>query len=175
MLLMMKILLSLSPIFLLMACSGDNEPEKGTSVTIDATGDEGEKVSIKADGDTGKVAVNLPGLDANVRLPKVLLEAGDFDIDGVKLYPGSTISSVNVKAEDKGKDKESGDVRVTFLAPDTPAKVSEWYKSQFAAKSISVSGDANRLSGKTKEGDPFSLEFTAKDGGKTEGVFVVTG
>ena len=46
---------------------------------------------------------------------------GDFDIDGVKLYPGSKVGSVDVNAgETGGKDKAR--VEMGFTSPAAPAK-----------------------------------------------------
>ena len=86
----------------LVACSSKDEPEEGTTVNIDATTDEGSSVKITADGKTGNVGFRVPGFDTNIRLPKKLLDDTNFDIDGVKLYPGSTVDTVNITANDNG-------------------------------------------------------------------------
>jgi hypothetical protein len=152
----------------LTACSGSDEPEQGTSLNVDATTETGSKVEISADGKTGNVGVKVPGFDANIRLPKKLLNDSDFDIDGVKLYPGSTVETVNIAAHEKG-DKRQSDVRVGFTSPAEPAKVAGWLREQFAKQSIPVSGDAASLSGKTKDGETFTIDLKPSDDGKTSG------
>ena len=166
----MKKMVYLAPLLIgLAGCSGSNEPEKGTTLQVDATTESGSKVEISADGKSGNVGVKVPGFDANIRLPKKLLDDRNFDIDGVKLYPGSTVETVNVTAnEQKGEHK--ADVRIGFSSPADPAKVAGWFKEQFAKQSIAVSGDASGLSGKTKDGDAFTIELKQGDAGKTSGM-----
>jgi hypothetical protein len=167
-------LICLLPLALgLAACSGENEPEKGTSVSIDATTENGSDVAIKADGETGNVAVKIPGFDANVRLPKTLLNDSNFDIDGVKLYPGSKVETVNVKA-DETSGKGRADVRIGFSSPAEPAKVGAWLKEEFGKQSIKVGGDADTLTGTSKNGDAFTIELAAADGGKTAGTVSIS-
>jgi len=165
----MKKIAYMVPLFIgLAACSGSNEPEQGTTVQVDATTESGSKVEISADGKSGNVGVKVPGFDANIRLPKKLLDDSNFDIDGVKLYPGSTVETVNVTANDQN-GKHAADVRIGFSSPAEPAKVSGWFKEQFAKQSITVSGDASTLSGKTKDGDAFTIELASAEAGKTKG------
>lgn len=153
----------------LAACSSKDEPEEGTTVNIDATTDKGSSVTITADGKTGNVGFKVPGFDTNIRLPKKLLDDSNFDIDGVKLYPGSTVDTVNITANDQGGKDEQTDVRIGFTSPADPAKVSDWFRDQFGKQSIKASGDAAKLTGTTKDGEAFTIELTDKDG-KTAGL-----
>ncbi len=171
----MKAIFAIAPLAMgLAACSSEGEPDKGTSVSIDAKSEDGSTVAINADGDTGKVGVKLPGFDANVRLPKKLLDDTEFDIDGVKLYPGSTVASVNVKADESAAKGSRSTVRIGFNSPAEPAKVATWFKDAFAKQAITVGGDADTLTGKSKDGDAFAIELAAADGGKTNGTVVIT-
>jgi hypothetical protein len=170
----MRILLLTVPLTLgLAACSIDGEPDKGTTVNIDATSRDGDKVAIKADGNTGKVSLNVPGFDANMRLPKKLLNDSNFDIDGVKLYPGSTVKTVNITA-DETSGKGRADVRIRFSSPAEPAKVAGWFKEQFSKKSIDIGGDADTLTGKSENGDAFTIELRSADGGMTTGTVSIS-
>lgn len=165
----MKTIAIFAPLFItLAACSGSDEPEQGTTLQVDATTESGSKVEISADGKSGNVGVKVPGFDANIRLPKKLLDDSNFDIDGVKLYPGSTVETVNVTANEQ-KGKHEADVRIGFSSPADPAKVAGWFKEQFAKQSITVSGNASGLSGTTKDGDAFTIELTSAEAGKTKG------
>ncbi len=132
----MKKLAYMVPLLIgLAACSGSNEPEQGSTLKVDATTESGSTVEISADGKSGNVGVKVPGFDANIRLPKKLLDDSNFDIDGVKLYPGSTVDTVNVTANDQ-KGKHNADVRIGFSSPADPAKVSGWFKEQFATQEV---------------------------------------
>ncbi len=39
------------------------------------------------DGNTGAVAINVPGFSGKLDLPKIHLDADDFEMNGVHLYP----------------------------------------------------------------------------------------
>jgi hypothetical protein len=166
----MRVFMALVPITLFVsACGSQDEPAKGTDVNIDATSKDGTNISITADGESGNVGVNIPGLDAKVRLPKTLLNSADFDIDGVKIYPGSTIQSMNVSAQEKTGEKGSTEVRVTFDAPADKAKVGKWFRDEFAKNNVQVAGDDATLSGKSKDGSPFTITLSEPVAGKTTG------
>lgn len=156
----------------LAACSSKNEPDEGTSVSIDATSESGKKVEISADGKSGNVGFKLPGFDVNMRLPKKLLDDSNFDIDGVKLYPGSTVDSVNITADKQAAKGDRADVRIAFTSPAEPAKVGGWFKEQFGKQSVKLTGDATQLAGTTREGETFAIELAEKDG-KTAGTVVI--
>ncbi len=162
----------------LSACDNDattNDADanaSGTSINVAAKGDKGEDIRITADGDTGKVAVNLPGFDANVRLPKVLLKDSNFDIDGVKLYPGATVSSINVQGDKTGV--WDGDrVQIIFSAPADPKPVRDWFVKAFAEKAVAAKVSGESLVGKTKDGTPFTMSFAAGKGGTTTGTVIL--
>ncbi len=144
----------------------------GTNININATGEKGEDVRITADGETGKVSVNLPGFDANVKLPKVVLKDSNFDIDGVKLYPGAQVTSVNIQG-DKSGVWDGNRVQIVYSAPAEPKPVRDWFAKSFAEKSIEANISGESLSGKTKDGTPFSMTFVPGKGGTTTGTIVI--
>src|SRR5262249_52907464 len=76
-----------------------------------------ENVSIQAD-DKGDVNFNLPFASGQVKIPEGAMHNGNFDIDGVKLMPGSQVTGVNVDAHDKGAT-----VKMTFTNPAPPDQV----------------------------------------------------
>lgn len=156
----------------LTAC-GSNDDKEGTSVSINARSESGKDVVINADGKTGAVSVNVPGFNADLKMPKLMLDNADFDIDGVELYPGSTVQSVNVVADDSA-GKDSANVKVAFKAPADPETVREWFAKEFAEHSVNVANAAQGLSGKTRDGDAFTISF-APDGAKTDGMIEIIG
>lgn len=156
----------------LAACGSKNEPDEGTTISIDATSETGKKVEISADGKSGNVGFKVPGLDANIRLPKKLLDDSNFDIDGVKLYPGSTVETVNITANKQAGKGEQADVRIGFTSPTDPAKVGDWFKDQFGKESIKLNDEGGKLTGTTKDGEAFTIELAEKDG-KTAGTVIV--
>src|SRR3954453_16755291 len=82
----------------LAACGGSGD---GTSISLNATGTDGN-VLAGMDGRTGQVSRNVPGFSGKIKLPKVTLDAKNFEMNGVHLYPGSTISGMNIDARDNG-------------------------------------------------------------------------
>lgn len=144
----------------------------GTTVNINAKSEKGQDVRIAADGETGKVSVNLPGFDANVTLPKVMLKDSDFDIDGVKLYPGATVSSINVQG-DKSGNNDGAHVQIVFSAPADPKPVRDWFAKAFAEKSVDARVSGESLVGKTEDGTPFTMNFAPGKGGTTTGTIVL--
>jgi hypothetical protein len=114
-----------------------------------ANGD--ENVTINAE-ENGQVTFNLPFASGQVKLPEGMMKNGDFDIDGVKMVPGGTISGFNVDAGDKGAT-----VHLAFKAPGSPDNVRAYFVDQFKAKGVEASASGTGVSGTTKDGDPFVI------------------
>lgn len=171
-------LLLVSLLVSLAACDVDSAADKtdgnatGTSININAKSDKGEDIRITADGDTGKVAVNLPGIDANLRLPKAVLKDSNFDIDGVKLYPGARISSINVQGDKTGV-WAGNRVQIIYSAPADPKPVRDWFAKAFADKAVEAKISGESLTGKTRDGTPFTMTFAPGKGGTTTGTIVM--
>src|SRR5947208_16724496 len=95
-----------------------------------ASGD--ENVTITAD-EGGNVAFNLPFVKGQVKVPSGFMHNGNFDMDGVKLMPGSQVTGFNVFAADKGST-----VNMTFTAPAPPADVRSYFVDQFKKQGLEV-------------------------------------
>ena len=80
-----------------------------------AAGD--DNVSIHAD-ESGHIAFNLPIAEGKLKVPASIMHDGNFDIDGVKLMPGSSVTGFNV---DPAND--SATVDMSFTAPASPDEV----------------------------------------------------
>lgn len=155
---------------LLLAACGSGE---GTSISIN-TGDESGNMVAAIDGN-GQVAVNLPsGFSGNIKLPKLKIDADDFDMNGVHLFPGSTISAMNIDAKDNEVGKDSGMVRVTFASPASPEKVRDWFVDKLSKEAgFTVSANGNALTGTTDEKQPFRLDLTPDGAEKSKGTIVI--
>jgi hypothetical protein len=129
-----------------------------------ANGD--ENVMINA-SENGQVTFNVPFASGQVKLPEGTFHNGEFDIDGVKMMPGGTISGFNVNAGDKGAT-----VNLAFKAPAAPEEVRAYFLDQFKAKGIEASATGDSVSGKTKDGDPFVITVQAAGQG-SEGTIKV--
>lgn len=150
----------------LAACGGEGD---GASISV-KSGD-GE-ASVKTDKD-GRVAIKAPGFEGSLKLPKFEIGADNFEIDGLKLYPGSTIASLNVEAnQDKGG--EDG-VRVQFDAPAAADRVRSWFREQMQAAGFTVAANGSELRGKTSEGSDFTLKLDPAGDAKSRGMLTVHG
>lgn len=147
-----------------LAACGDGT---GTSISINSTDADGNVVAA-LDGN-GQVAIDTPVFSGKITLPKLKLDAENFDMNGVHLYPGSTIGGIDVAAHDaRGKD-DDGHVRVTFASPAAPATVRDWFKQKLGAASFKLSEKGNGLVGTTDDGKPFELDLTPDGDAKSTG------
>lgn len=139
----------LIPIVLLAGCKVETRNPAGGdgNVTIDAKSG-------------GELNFNLPFVKGKMNLPAGAIHSSNFDIDGVKLMPGSTVTGFSVFAGDKGST-----VHMAFNAPATPDQVRAYFVDQFKQKGIeaAVAGDA--VTGKSKDGSPFTISVTPSDKG----------
>lgn len=163
----------------LAGCSDNNveteKADKGTKVSISIDGTEADgaaamadasaDVNIAGDTETGKMEIKLPGgLEAKVNIPEGMANNAKFDIDGVGLYPGAKVGSIKVIATKKQADGKKGHdatVNIGFTAPADAAAVADWYQQQFDAKKVAVRRSGETLSGKTDDGDDFTLALSS--------------
>jgi len=122
-----------------------------------ANGD--ENVTINAD-ESGNVAFNLPFVKGQVKVPSGFMHNGDFDIDGVKLMPGSSVTGFSVFAADKGST-----VNMSFNAPAPPGDVRAYFVDQFRKQGVEVAIAGDSVSGKTKDGSPFAIQVASAANG----------
>ncbi|MEG3088049.1 hypothetical protein [Sphingomonas sp. PB4P5] len=159
-----KVILTLVAALALAACD-DGKP--GTSVSINA----GDGNMVAGVDGNGQVAINLPGgFAGKIKLPKMKLSAENFDMNGVHLFPGSTISGLNVDAGDKG----DGAVRVQFSSPATPSTVRDWFLDKLSKQAgFTITASGNDLIGTTDEKQPFRLDLAPDGADKSKGTIVI--
>ena len=156
------LLLTLLP---LAACGGSGT---GTSFSINATSDEDGNSTITTDSN-GQMAIKAPGFEGAIKLPKFHVNAENFDFNGVKLYPDSQVSALNVDADDSKTGEDKGKVRVAFESPAALATVQDWFRDKMTARGFKIESDGDGLKGTTDEGDPFKLILSADGDRKTKG------
>ncbi len=162
----------------LSACNGhDDGKASKISVSIDSDGSTTAAskggVTIDSDTDKGKFQLSLPGgIDANISVPGGMTSGAHFDIDGVGLYPGAKVSTVNVNASHKG-DGKSAVVKIGFAAAADPAAVADWYQTKFADKKVTVTRDGETLTGKTEDRNDFTLAMTPGAKSGTAGLLTI--
>lgn len=186
-------LLAAAALLALSAC-GKYEPEaeKGTKVSIAIDGDAADAadahaadaadadtaVNIVGDSATGKLEIKLPGgLEAKVDMPGGMADKAKFDIDGVGLYPGAKVGTIEVKAYQRKAGESKGTknavVNIGFSAPADAAAVADWYQQQFEAKKIVARRRGETLSGKTADGDDFTLALSPAAAGGATGMLTI--
>lgn len=158
----------------LSACgTSDDDGKPGTDIAIDIQTDEGKPLRATADGKTGAFAVDIPGFKAEIALPKIKLGADNFDIGGVKLYPGSNVLAMGISQEPGNMDITK--VEVSFDAPAAPDVVKSWFLEKFGAKSgTTVTSGPNGITGTTSDGEPFAIDLKAGEAGHSIGKVAIT-
>jgi hypothetical protein len=164
----------------LTACGASADDGKiGTDISIDATSDEGGVVKASSDGKTGEVAINAPGFKANIAMPKVNLDADNFEMNGAKLYPGSKILSMkvdNVMRAAGTKGDGGATVRISFDSPATPDVVKAWFLEKLVnTAKYSLTATPEGMTGTNEDGDPFTLNLRAGETGHSIGMMIVSG
>lgn len=137
-------------------------------------------VAVSADSSTGNVSVRVPGFSGDIRVPKGMMGSGDVDIDGVKLYPGSTTDNVDVRSSDTKSTTDgvttgsgSATVKMSFTSPAGVATVRNHFMQGFAAKGVQATSDATGLTGTSRDGDHFTIALTPDGAARTKGVMTI--
>lgn len=165
----------LLPVALFMGgCDSDKE---GTTISLNMSDGVGNESSVaNVDGKTGEVSINAPGFKGKVSLPKMSLGGADFSLNGVELYPGSTIKTMNISANKGDSDAGESDkdrVRVVFDSPATPDKVIDYFADKLGKADFTLTRKGKGLIGTDDERKPFSLEVTPAADGHSTGVITV--
>lgn len=154
-----------------MSACGKSDEGITVNASLDDSSNSAVTDDVAIDRKDGNLSVKIPGVSANVKLPDGLLAKSDFDIDGVKLYPGATVTSMKVNA--RSGDTQSSVVRIGYAAPAEAAKVRDWFAKAFADKSIAIQRQGEGLAGTTADGDKVTMSFAAAEGGKSTGTIEV--
>lgn len=118
-----------------------------------------DNVTIRAD-DSGHIEFNLPIAEGKLKIPAGMMHNGNFDIDGVKLMPGSQVTGFSMFAADKGAD-----VTMAFTAPASPDDVRSYYVEQFRKQGVEAALAGDAVQGKTSDGSPFAIHVSPGPGG----------
>lgn len=113
-----------------------------------------DKVAVNADA-SGQIAFDVPFAKGQVKLPSGWMHDGNFDIDGVKLMPGSEVTGFSLNARDKGAT-----VNMSFTAPASPDAVRTYFADQFRRKGVDAAIAGDSVTGRSKDGDPFTIAVT---------------
>jgi hypothetical protein len=117
------------------------------------SGKDDDNVSVKAD-ESGNISFDVPFAKGQVKIPSGFMHNGNFDIDGVKLMPGSQMTGFNLNSRN-----DVTNVELAFTAPASPDQVRAYFVNQFKTKGIEASASGNVVTGKSKDGSPFRIEI----------------
>ena len=138
----------------------------GCNVHLKNPANDDQNVTINAD-ESGHVAFNLPFMQGQVKVPAGMMHNGSFDIDGVKLMPGSKMTGFNLDSHN-----DVSNVELAFTSPAPPEQVRAYYVDQFKQKGVEASLSGDAVTGKSKDGKPFRIEISPTAGG-SQGKLVV--
>ena len=146
------------PLMLLGGCElkvGKDDAKNTASIQV---GDDGNVAIAAADGADG-VAISVPGFDAKVKIPGMELGGDHMDIGGMKLYPGSKLSGINVTDR---QGAGNGQVDMRFTSPGKVDAVADYYAaaardSQFTAINLAKAGGKATLTANNPEGDAMTI------------------
>ncbi len=154
------------PLLAALTLSACDRPTEGTSISINSS--DGQTLAA-VDGKSGEVKLALPGFSGAFKLPKMSLEADNFELNGVHLYPGSTIRNVDVG---NGRDNA---FTMTFDSPADPATVRSWFRDKMGEADFTLTDQGAALVGKTAEEKPFRLELRPEGGDRSTGTITLGG
>jgi hypothetical protein len=151
----------------------------GCSRTV-ATGPDGARVDQNADGTMtykdnkgNEVNYNNKGGFEGVNEKGEKFAMGQSEVSeaelGLKLYPGSTATNADMKAESGGK-KTFVSMRTTT---DDPSKVADFYKGLVKEPQTATMNDMATVSGKLEDGREVGITCAKADGKTTITVTVV--
>ena len=112
----------------------------------------GDNVQISADANSA-VSFDFPFASGQVKLPQSMMRNGDFDLDGVKLMPGSRLTGFSVFAGDKANN-----VTMTFNAPASPDQVRSYFVEEFKQQGVEATRAGDSVTGTSKDGTPFTIQ-----------------
>jgi hypothetical protein len=138
----------------------------GCNVHSKNPADSDGNVSVHADGN-GHIAFNLPIAQGQVKVPTSMMHNSNFDIDGVKLMPGSSVTGFNLDAHDHGAT-----VDMSFTAPGSPDEVRAYFLDQFKKQGVEAALAGDAVAGKSKDGSPFTIQVGAAPNG-SQGKIVI--
>ena len=173
---MRKAMLGLAvPLVLLAACSVKVGKDDADANTASVKVDEDGNVAITANDGAGGVALSVPGFEGKMKIPGMKLGGGNMDIDGMKLYPGSELSAINVTDRE---GPNNGVVDMRFTAPATPDKVAAYYAAAARDKDFSdikVTNDGGKavFSAKKADGDDLTISMDPGTGGSSTGRILI--
>jgi hypothetical protein len=116
-------------------------------------------VMINAD-DSGQVSFNFPFAKGSVKLPESMIHNGNMVINGVPMIPGGKMNGFHLDTANKASV-----VTMNFTAPQSPDEVRSYFVDEFKKRDVDASLAGDMVTGKSKDGSPFTIEVKANGSG----------
>lgn len=171
---MRKTILMLAiPLAMLAGCEFKVGKDDGGKDAASVKVGEDGNVAIAADGGDG-ISIKVPGFEGKMSIPGVELGGDNMDVDGIKLYPGSTLHGINV-TDRKGPGNGAIDMR--FTSPAAPDKVAAYYAAaardnNFTEINVTNSAGTATLTATNPDGDPMTITMAPEKAGTTGRILV---
>ena len=138
----------------------DDARDGDRSVRVDAGGN----VSI-SDGDG--LSIETPGFGGKLGIKGMKLGGEDMEIDGMKLYPGTALSAIDV-VDKAGPD--NGLVEMRFTGPGTPDRMAAYYADAgkaagFRDIAVKRAGGGATFAAVKEDDDRVTIEIVPAAGG----------
>lgn len=131
----------------------------GCNVHSKDKADGDDNVSIAGDAG-GNISFDVPFAKGQLKIPEGFVHGGDVDIDGVKLMPGSQVTNFSMNSRDKVSN-----VVIDFTSPQAPDQVRAYFVDQFRKQGAEAAVSADIVTGKSKDGNPFTIQVTPSGSG----------
>lgn len=102
-------------------------------------------------------------MKVDVKLPAGLLNEGKFEIGGVPMIEGGSVTGVRMQSDGAGAPA----ITLDFAAPVTPEAVRTYFLDQFRAQGVAAAMAADVLTGTTRDGTAFEMRFLPEGTGTT--------
>jgi len=159
---------------LALAGCGDEAHDTKTVVTKDGVT---TTTVTTSDSLVSGLKIDTDKFKANLDIPGISFGGDHMNMDGMKLYPGSTVKGIRVHATDKPGEGH-GEVVMAFTSPAAPATVAQRMANQAKAAGFTLTSNTTALISGSKPDDDgtnrFSVTLAAK-GDATVGQLTVTG
>lgn len=165
------------PLILLAGCEfriGKEKDDKdAASVQVGADGN----VAISAEEGGEGLSIKVPGFEGKMNIPGIELGGDNMDIDGIKLYPGTTLHGINV-TDRQGPDNGLVDMR--FTSPAAPDKLAAYYaaaarENDFTAIKVANAGGGATLTAINPDGDPMTISMSPDKAGSEGRILIRDG
>lgn len=121
----------------------------------------------------GQVSINVSGVEMRIGIPEGLRREMSVQDESGLIYPGSTMSGVDVEGAPNGEAR--GEVELRFVSTDAPETVARWYREPQRGRRFSVASATRQgadylfAGSRGEEGGQFRVRLSARAGGGTDG------